>query len=109
MGVGVTARLCRGWCGEVETPDGPFSWNPSQVAVRPPAPAPVVVPDLRLLPAAAAQRRLAALGLRARLAGAGPRVLSQGDSPTSFRDPAASRPNAPNRPGSPRLAREGDR
>jgi hypothetical protein len=27
MRVSVTARLCRGWCGEVESPDRPFSWE----------------------------------------------------------------------------------
>jgi stage V sporulation protein D (sporulation-specific penicillin-binding protein) len=58
-------------------PNGPFSWSPSMVAVKPPAPAPVVVPDLRLLPQTAAERRLASLGLRGRAAGAGPRVVAQ--------------------------------
>src|SRR5205085_12262849 len=48
-----------------------------QVVVRPPAPAPVVVPDLRLLPPQLAAARLAPLGLRAHLQGAGARVLSQ--------------------------------
>jgi hypothetical protein len=62
-------------------PGGPFSWSPSQVAVKPPAPAPVVVPDLRLLPPATAERRLMSFGLRARVAGQGARVLAQ--------DPAA--------------------
>src|SRR5262249_58675433 len=56
---------------------GRSSWSPTQVAVRPPAPAPVVVPDLHLLPPAAAERRLASLGLRARIEGSGPRVLAQ--------------------------------
>ena len=27
MRVGITARLGRGWCGEVASPDGPFSWE----------------------------------------------------------------------------------
>ncbi len=58
-------------------PNGPFSWSPSLVAVKPPAPAPVVVPDLRLLPQLAAERRLASLGLRAHAAGQGPRVVAQ--------------------------------
>ena len=58
-------------------PNGPFSWSPSLVAVKPPAPAPVVVPDLRLLPQAAAERRLASLGLRAHAAGQGQRVVAQ--------------------------------
>jgi stage V sporulation protein D (sporulation-specific penicillin-binding protein) len=58
-------------------PDGPFDSGSSQVAVKPPAPAPVIVPDLRLLPPAAAERRLASLGLRARFEGAGARVLEQ--------------------------------
>jgi stage V sporulation protein D (sporulation-specific penicillin-binding protein) len=47
------------------------------VAARPPAPAPVTVPDLKLLPPDAAERRLLALGLRARLEGQGERVLAQ--------------------------------
>src|SRR5207244_9064288 len=50
---------------------------PSQVAARPPAPAPVVVPDLKLLPPALAERRLAALGLRAHFEGEGARALAQ--------------------------------
>jgi stage V sporulation protein D (sporulation-specific penicillin-binding protein) len=58
-------------------PHGPFEWNLSQVAVRPPAPAPVIVPDVRLLPAAGAERRLAGLGLRARFEGSGPCALAQ--------------------------------
>ncbi len=47
------------------------------VAARPPSPAPVVVPDLRLLLPAAAERRLASAGLRMRIEGEGARVLSQ--------------------------------
>jgi cell division protein FtsI/penicillin-binding protein 2 len=58
-------------------PRGPLGSGVVQVAARPPAPAPVVVPDLRLLPARAAERRLAAFDLRARLAGRGARVLAQ--------------------------------
>jgi cell division protein FtsI/penicillin-binding protein 2 len=58
-------------------PDGRFGTGATQVAARPPAPAPVVVPDLRLLPAREAERRLAGQGLRARFEGAGPRALAQ--------------------------------
>jgi len=58
-------------------PRGPLGSGVVQVASRPPAPAPVVVPDVRLLPARAAERRLAAHDLRARDAGQGTRVLTQ--------------------------------
>jgi beta-lactam-binding protein with PASTA domain len=58
-------------------PHGPFDPGVSQVAARPPAPAPVTVPDLKLLPPDAAERRLLALGLRAHLEGQGERVLAQ--------------------------------
>ncbi len=58
-------------------PSGPLGSGVIQVATRPPAAAPVTVPDLRLLPPGAAERRLAGYGLRARFAGAGPRVLAQ--------------------------------
>ena len=58
-------------------PRGPLGSGVVQVAARPPAPAPVVVPDLRLLPTRAAERRLAAHDLRARNAGHGARVLTQ--------------------------------
>jgi stage V sporulation protein D (sporulation-specific penicillin-binding protein) len=58
-------------------PHGPLDPGVSQVAARPPAPAPVTVPDLKLLPPDAAERRLLALGLRARLEGQGERVLAQ--------------------------------
>jgi stage V sporulation protein D (sporulation-specific penicillin-binding protein) len=58
-------------------PRGPLTPGLSQVAVRPPEPAPVVVPDVRMLPAGTAERRLATLGLHARLEGHGPRVLAQ--------------------------------
>ncbi len=58
-------------------PQGPFEWNPAQVAIRPPAPAPVVVPDLRLLPPRTAERRLLSFGLRAHFEGAGARALAQ--------------------------------
>jgi len=56
---------------------GPLDPGVSQVAARPPAPAPVTVPDLRLLPPDTAERRLLDLGLRARLEGQGERVLAQ--------------------------------
>jgi cell division protein FtsI/penicillin-binding protein 2 len=58
-------------------PHGPFDAGAPTVAVRPPAPAPVTVPDLRLLPPAAAERELLDLGLRARIEGTGARVLAQ--------------------------------
>jgi stage V sporulation protein D (sporulation-specific penicillin-binding protein) len=58
-------------------PSGPLGSGVMQVATRPPAPAPVTVPDLRLLPPGAAERQLAGYGLHARFAGAGPRVLAQ--------------------------------
>jgi len=58
-------------------PDGPLGTGSTQVAARPPAPAAVVVPDLRLLPPREAERRLAARGLRARFEGEGPRALAQ--------------------------------
>ena len=58
-------------------PQGPFEWTPERVAVRPPDPAPVVVPDVRLLPPRAAESQLDALGLRARFEGTGGRALAQ--------------------------------
>jgi membrane peptidoglycan carboxypeptidase len=58
-------------------PSTPLETGPTAVATPPPAPAPVIVPDLRLLPPRAAERRLTALSLRPRLAGQGPRVLAQ--------------------------------
>ena len=58
-------------------PAGPLGTGSTQVAEKPPAPAPVVVPDLRLLPPREAERRLAEYGLRARFVGQGPRVLAQ--------------------------------
>ena len=45
--------------------------------LRPPRPAPVTVPDVHLLPPRDAERRLEDCGLRARMTGDGPRVLSQ--------------------------------
>jgi membrane peptidoglycan carboxypeptidase len=62
-------------------PDGPLGSSATTVAARPPAPAAVVVPDLRLLPPRAARHRLAEHGLRARFQGEGPRALAQ--SPAS--------------------------
>jgi cell division protein FtsI/penicillin-binding protein 2 len=58
-------------------PDGPFGTGSTQVAMKPPRPAGVVVPDLRLLPPHEAERRLAEHGLRARFEGRGPRALAQ--------------------------------
>jgi cell division protein FtsI/penicillin-binding protein 2 len=58
-------------------PHGPLDLASSAVAARPPAPAPVSVPDLRLLPPRVAEERLAAAGLRASFSGTGPRVLAQ--------------------------------
>jgi stage V sporulation protein D (sporulation-specific penicillin-binding protein) len=62
-------------------PHGPLDTGVEQVAVRPPSPAPVQVPDLRLLPKDQAERRLAENGLRLRLSGEGPRVLAQEPPP----------------------------
>ncbi len=58
-------------------PDGPLGTGSTEVAAKPPAPAAVVVPDLRLLPRLAVERRLAEHGLRARFEGQGPRALAQ--------------------------------
>ncbi len=58
-------------------PDGPLDLASTAVAARPPAPAPVVVPDLRLLLARAAEERLGDRGLRAHFEGAGARALAQ--------------------------------
>jgi cell division protein FtsI/penicillin-binding protein 2 len=58
-------------------PGGELGSPASQVAARPPAPAPVTVPDLRLLPRHAAEQALAARSLHGRFTGEGPRVLSQ--------------------------------
>lgn len=62
-------------------PEGPLGPQSLEVAARPPAPAPVVVPDLRLLLESGVVHRLAALGLRARVRGDGPRVLDQDPEP----------------------------
>jgi len=58
-------------------PDSPFGSGSTEVAAKPPAPASVVVPDLRLLPQLAAERRLVQHGLRARFEGRGSRALAQ--------------------------------
>jgi len=65
---------------------GPLSPRPTtvQVAAADLAPPPTLVPDVRLLPRERAAEKLAALGLRVRTSGAGPRVVSQ--------DPAPGRP-----------------
>ncbi len=49
----------------------------TEIAARPPAPAPVLVPDLRLLPWRQACTELSVLGLRPLARGAGPRVIAQ--------------------------------
>ena len=58
-----------GWSG--------FDNTNAAIALRPPTVAAVTAPDLRLLPAKAAERRLAEYGLHVRFEGKGPRVLSQ--------------------------------
>ena len=58
-------------------PDGPLQGPASRIVARPPAPAPVAVPDLRLLPPRAVERELATLDLRVRFSGEGDRVLAQ--------------------------------
>jgi stage V sporulation protein D (sporulation-specific penicillin-binding protein) len=58
-------------------PGGPLDLAATTTAARPPAPAPVVVPDLRLMLPRAAEARLAADGLRARFQGRGERALAQ--------------------------------
>ncbi len=58
-------------------PHGLLGSGVIQVAARPPGPAAVTVPDVRLLPPGAAERRLADSDLHARFAGRGARVLAQ--------------------------------
>ncbi len=58
-------------------PHGPLESGASQVAARPPAPAPVLVPDLRLLAPRDVTRRLAEIGLRPSFVGEGGRARSQ--------------------------------
>jgi beta-lactam-binding protein with PASTA domain len=57
-------------------PDGPFGDRFARIADCPPAPAPVTVPDLRLLQRSSVERHLAEVGLRVRFRGAGPRVVA---------------------------------
>ncbi len=67
-------------------PDGPLSPRLSRVRLKPArfAPPPSALPDVRLLPAEVARRRLADLGFRVRERGRGTRVVDQ--------EPAAGRP-----------------
>ena len=58
-------------------PHGPLEDGITDIAVRPPALAPVQVPDLRLLQKSGVPARLAEFGLRVRFRGDGPRVLAQ--------------------------------
>jgi cell division protein FtsI/penicillin-binding protein 2 len=58
-------------------PHGPLEDGITDIAVRPPALAPVQVPDLRLLQRSGVPARLAEYGLRVRFRGDGPRVLAQ--------------------------------
>ncbi|HET7226826.1 MAG TPA: penicillin-binding transpeptidase domain-containing protein [Candidatus Eisenbacteria bacterium] len=58
-------------------PHGPFDVGSDQVAVRPPAVPPAIVPDVNLLPPHAAEARLEDAGLHAQWMGEGVRVLSQ--------------------------------
>ncbi len=58
-------------------PRGPLDPGLQQVVVRPPAPANVIVPDLRMLPPEQAEARLFAAGLHAHVEGRGSRVLAQ--------------------------------
>ncbi|HYM80156.1 MAG TPA: penicillin-binding transpeptidase domain-containing protein [Candidatus Limnocylindria bacterium] len=78
----VAAPVFRQVIGDLRfLPDGPLDSGASRVAVRPPAPAPVTVPDLRLLPPRAAEHALAERRLAARFEGDGPRVLAQDPPP----------------------------
>ena len=65
--------------------DGPLSPRPTvvQVAADDLKPPPTLVPDVRLLPLDRATEKLAALGLRVRSSGTGPRVVSQDPAPGS--------------------------
>lgn len=71
-------------------PRGPFDPGVAQIAVRPPSPSPVQVPDLRLLPVERAGERLARNGLRLRVRGSGPRVLAQDPPPGAAAERGAS-------------------
>lgn len=66
----VLMDLCR-------LPRGPLSTDPTRVALRPPAPAPVTVPDVRLMRPEVVRREFARAGVRAHFVGDGPRVLAQ--------------------------------
>lgn len=61
----------------VRSPSRLLDAEPAAVAARPPAVPAVIAPDLRLLPASEAERRLRDAGLRGDFIGQGPRVLSQ--------------------------------
>jgi cell division protein FtsI/penicillin-binding protein 2 len=58
-------------------PSGALRRPATQIVARPPEPAPVTVPDLRLLPRGAAERLLADRSLHGHFEGDGPRVLAQ--------------------------------
>lgn len=61
----------------LRSPNRMLEAAPAAVAARPPAVPAVIAPDLRLLPAREAERRLRDAGLRPDFVGVGPRVLSQ--------------------------------
>jgi stage V sporulation protein D (sporulation-specific penicillin-binding protein) len=58
-------------------PNGALRRPATQIVARPPDPAPVTVPDLRLLPRITAERQLAERSLYGHFEGDGPRVLAQ--------------------------------
>jgi cell division protein FtsI/penicillin-binding protein 2 len=58
-------------------PNGALRRPATQIVARPPDPAPVTVPDLRLLPRTNAERLLAERSLYGHFEGDGPRVLAQ--------------------------------
>jgi len=58
-------------------PSGALRRPATQIVARPPDPAPVTVPDLRLLPRTNAERLLAERSLYGHFEGDGPRVLAQ--------------------------------
>jgi cell division protein FtsI/penicillin-binding protein 2 len=58
-------------------PQGPLEDGVTRVAERPPAPAAVTVPDLRMLQRSSVEARLSEFGLRVRFRGQGTRVQSQ--------------------------------
>lgn len=61
--------------------DGLITTDPTRVAVRPPAPAPVTVPNVRMMHGDAARATLLDLDLQARIIGSGDRVLAQTPAP----------------------------